>query len=280
VARPLATVITPVALDHQQYLGDTLGQIATEKAGILKAGSAAIIARQDDAALAVIEARARELGVTPIVAGRDFDAFAQNGRMVYQDGDGLLDLPAPRLIGAHQIENAGLAIATVRHAGLDIGEAQIASGLKTVQWPARLQSLTGRLLRHLAPDQELWLDGGHNPHGAAALARALAEMDRQRPAPLVLVMGMMNTRDPAEYLAMFEGRIAELFAIAIPGEANSHNPDAIVEAAAGLAISAEADADLDEALARAATVAEARIVICGSLYLAGHALSLNGTPPQ
>ncbi len=169
VARPLGTIITPVSIDHIEYLGTTVGQIAHEKAGILKRGSRAVVGIQTEAGLDAILADARKLGVTPLVARQDFDGFEQNGRLVYQDEDGLLDLPRPRLAGPHQFDNATLAIAATRHFGLPVAEQHIAVGLRSVDWPARLMPLRGRLNALLAPGQELWLDGGHNEAGGGAI---------------------------------------------------------------------------------------------------------------
>src|SRR5690606_38260190 len=187
VEHPLGVVITPVDLDHQAFLGRTVEDIAGNKAGILKRGSPAVIGVQRADGLAVIERRAAALGVTPFVAGRDYDGYAQDGRLIYQDEAGLLDLPPPALVGPHQFQNAALAVAAARHCRLPVAEAQIAEGLRSVVWPARLTPLQGKLRRFLSEAHELWLDGGHNAHGAAALAAALDEMQLARPRPLVLI---------------------------------------------------------------------------------------------
>ncbi len=280
VDHPLAAVITPVDIDHQAFLGETIAEIAVSKAGILKAGAAAIVGRQRDEGLAVIERRAAELGVVPFVAGRDFDGYRQSGRLIYQDETGLLDLPPPALAGLHQFDNAALAVAVIRHLGLPVSDAALAAGLRSVNWPARLSRLTGNLAKRLAPGQELWLDGGHNAHGAAALAAAIAEMQAVRPAPLVLVVGMMNTRAPADFLAPFRDAAVRVIALDIPGEQNAHPAGVIAEQALASGVAAEAAPSIEAALASAAAVApDARIVICGSLYLAGHVLEQNGTPP-
>ncbi|HEV7277800.1 MAG TPA: folylpolyglutamate synthase/dihydrofolate synthase family protein [Devosiaceae bacterium] len=280
VEHPLGVVITPVDIDHQAFLGDTVAEIAVSKAGILKRGSPAVVGRQRDEGMDVILQRAQELGVTPFIAGRDYDGFAQDGRLVYQDEAGLLDLPPSALVGPHQFENAALAIAAVRHFGLPVSDEQLETGLRTVTWPARLTPLRGKLRDLLPAGHELWLDGSHNAHGAAALASALAEMQRSRPAPLVMLLAMMNTRSPAEFLAPFGDRIAKLYALDIPGEANGHPAAHTAAAARGAGIDAEASPSVAAALAAAATVPGARVVICGTLYLAGHVLELNGTLPD
>jgi dihydrofolate synthase/folylpolyglutamate synthase len=279
IKHPLGTIITPVDLDHMAFLGNTIGKIAVEKAGILKRGAPAVIARQADEGLASIDKAARRLGVTPFVAGQDFDAYEQDGRLVYQDEAGLLDLPRPRLIGAHQIENAGVAIAAMRHFRLPVDASAIETGLQTVVWPARLSSLQGPLRDLLGPGAELWLDGGHNAHGIRALARALEAMNAARPAPLVLILGMMNTRVPADVLAPFAGMAQKILTLTIPGEPNAHKAAFIAKAARDNGFPATPARSIDAAL-RAAAVPNARVVISGSLYLAGQVLHRNGTVPD
>ncbi|HTM78333.1 MAG TPA: folylpolyglutamate synthase/dihydrofolate synthase family protein [Devosia sp.] len=280
IKHPLGTIITPVDLDHMQFLGNTIGKIAVEKAGILKRGAPAVIARQTDDGLASINKAAHRLGVTPFVAGQDFDAYQQDGRLVYQDEAGLLDLPRPKLIGAHQIDNAGTAIAALRHFGLPVDAAAIEQGLQNVVWPARLSALHGPLRDLLGPGAELWLDGGHNAHGIRALARALSEMNTARPKPLVLILGMMNTRVPADVLAPFAGMAERILTLSIPGEPNAHKAAFIADAAKKAGFPASPSRSIDAALRAAAQIPNARVVISGSLYLAGQVLHRNGTVPD
>jgi len=280
VDHPLGVVITPVDFDHQRFLGKTVADIASNKAGILKRGSPAVVGVQRDDGLAVIEKRAAVLGITPFVAGRDYDGYAQDGRLVYQDEDGLLDLPPPALIGPHQFQNAALAVAAARHFKLPVTDKDIAKGLRSVVWPARLTPLKGKQRELLPAGHELWLDGGHNAHGAAALAVAIDEMDRARPRPLVLIVGMMNTRAPEDFLAAFKGRAQKVYTLGIPGEDNAHSAQTIAAAATASGFAAEPKRSVEAALAAAAETAGARVVICGSLYLAGHVLHKNGTPPD
>jgi len=280
VAQPLGAVITPVDYDHQNFLGNSLDRIAWEKAGILKRGAKAVFGRQRDEGRAVLVREAARLGITPLIAGEDFDGRAEDGRLVYQDERGLLDLPPPALAGPHQYDNAALAIAATRHFGLPVSEADIAKGLREVVWPARLQPVHGTLLQLLPPGSELWLDGGHNAHGAAALALALEEMQVRRPLALVLIMGLMNTRKPADFLAPFAGKIEQVFALTIPGEPNAHAAATIVEQAREGGFEAAQSSSILNALADAAKLGHpARVVFAGSLYLAGHVLHQNGTPP-
>lgn len=281
VAHPLGTVIAPVDYDHQNFLGDSLSKIAWEKAGIMKRGSKAVFGRQRDEGRAMLVREAARLGVTPLIAGEDFDGRAEDGRLVYQDEHGLLDLPPPALAGPHQFDNAALAIAAARHFELPVTEADIARGLRDVVWPARLQPVHGTLLQMLPEGSELWIDGGHNAHGAAALSLALAEMQTRRPLPLVLIMGLMNTRKPADFLAPFSGMLEKVFALSIPGEPNAHPASAIVEQAHATGFDAAASTSILNALADAARLGHpARVVFAGSLYLAGHVLHQNGTPPK
>ena len=280
VDHPLGTIITPVDLDHQAYLGNTVALIAANKAGILKRGAPAVIGRQLDEGLDTIERQAARLKVTPFVQGRDYDGYAQDGRLIYQDEDGLLDLPPPALVGHHQFDNAALAIAAIRHFKLPVSDAEIAKGLRTVSWPARVQPLHGKLRDVLPKADELWLDGAHNAHGAAALAVSLAEMNAARPKPLVLILGMMNTRDPGDFLKPFAPMSPRVLTLSIPGEPNAHSAQFIAAAARAGGFDAKAYRSLGPALADAAEIKGARVVICGSLYLAGDVLAKNGTPPD
>jgi len=280
INHPLGTIITPVDFDHQKWLGYSIAEIASHKAGILKRGAPAVIGRQRDEGLAAIERVAARLRVTPFVQGRDYDSYAQDGRLIYQDEAGLIDLPPPALIGHHQFDNAGIAIAAVRHFNLPIGEAEIAAGLRSVIWPARIQPLKGKLRDLLPRSSELWLDGAHNAHGAAALAVSLEEMNAARRKPLILIVGMMNTREPADFLKSFVPMAPRVLALTIPGEPNAHPAGHIAEAATAAGLSARTHRSVESALRDAAGTAGARVVICGSLYLGGDVLAKNGTPPD
>lgn len=277
VVTPQLCIITPVQLDHQQYLGETLAQIAAEKAGILKPAVPAVIGPQEPAALAVIEARAAALNAPLRIWGRDFITRAEGGRLVYQDDQGLLDLPAPILPGAHQYENAGAVIATLRWLGHE--EQAIEAALTRAEWPARLQRLRrGPLLAALPAGAELWLDGGHNPAAGQVIAahfRQLRAQDRQR-RPLVLICGMINTKDPEGFLAAFAGLADHVFAVDIPGEANTLSAERIADAAASAGLTATMAADVATALTELPATMAPRVLICGSLYLAGRILRDNG----
>ena len=283
VARPALVALTPIALDHQQFLGDTLARIAAEKAAIVKPGVACVIARQPDEAAAVIRNRAQAAGAPSYTQDADWSVHADGAGLSYLSGAGAMTLPLPALAGPHQIDNAGLAVACAERlaaGGLALPRAAIAAGLAGADWPARLQPLAGgALARALAPGVELWLDGGHNPAAGAALAACVRTL--WDGAPVHLVVGMMNTKDVAGFLAPLAPHAAGLDAVAIPGQANALPPEAIVAAAAALAVPARAAPDIGAALARhAAAQPPRRILICGSLYLAGAVLTLNRTPPR
>ena len=273
---PAAAVITTVDYDHQQYLGDTLTAIAHEKAGILKPGAPAVIGLQPDEARAEIERVAARLRVTPVIANQDWQAFEQHGRLVFQDEHGLLDLPLPQLKGRHQIDNAGNAIAALRILNDPrIAEAHIAQGLKSAVWPARMQRLgAGALAGILPSDAELWLDGGHNASAGRALAQAFSDLNDRHSRPLVLIWGMLNTKDLGSFIESFAGIASRVIALTIPDEENAVPAEALAAAARTRGLSAETAASLNDALKQAALAAPApRILICGSLYLAGRVLA-------
>lgn len=279
VERPAVTVITPVSIDHQHYLGDTIEQIAAEKAGILKRGVAGIVAAQPAAALDVIRRQAARLGSPLAVCNEDWHAYEQQGRMVYQDGDGLLDLPLPRLVGRHQIGNAGTAVAALRRCpGLTVEATAIEAGIVAADWPARMQRLGPGRLAGLVPEgAELWLDGGHNPDAGIVLAQAATELEERVPRPLVLVVGMMGGKDARGFLAPFAGLARRVVTLTIPGEANAADAGVLAETARALGFAAEPTTGLAEALVRAGEGPVApRVLVCGSLHLAGRVLAAHG----
>jgi dihydrofolate synthase/folylpolyglutamate synthase len=283
VERPLVSVITRLSLDHRDFLGDTLIEIAGEKAGILKAGVPAVIASQARDALAVIERQAARLRAPLSIAGEHWTATEERGRLVYQDGDGLLDLPAPKLYGRHQFENAGAAIAALRVSGLKLPAAAFEVGMTRVEWPARMQRLSHGRLAGLAPaESELWLDGGHNADGGQAVAAALADLEERVSRPLVLVVGMLSTKDCTGFLKNFSGLARRV--IAVPIHQDKAVPASTLAAIAGeIGIPALTCDDVEGAITVAGKLdlhPAPRILITGSLYLAGEVLAANGTPPE
>ena len=271
------SAITPVGIDHTQYLGPTLAEIAGEKAGILKPGVLAVIGRQPAAAAAVIEARARDLGTPLSRHGAEWTAAPTGRGMCFQEGATRLDLPAPGLGGPHQIDNAGIAIACARQlASFGIDGDAIARGLTGVVWPARLQRLAhGPLAASLPPGWELWLDGGHNADAGAALARVLAGW---RDRPLYLIVGMLDTKAPRDFLEPLAPLAAGARCLAIPGVDATLTGAALAEAATAVGLAAATVGSVEDALADIvmSASAPARVLICGSLYLAGTVLAANG----
>ncbi len=272
VDKPALTIITPVSIDHQQYLGETLGEIAFEKAGIIKRGVPVIIGPQEDAGMAVIEARAMRMGAPVLAFGQHWHVHEEHGRLVYQDEKGLLDLPLPNLPGPHQIQNAGAALTALRHLGLS--NAACEAAITKAFWPARMQRLRKGPLAESAPGVELWLDGGHNPAGGVAVAATLARMAERETH---LICGMLNTKDVRGYMVPLASQATMLHAVAIPGEKNTLPAEVTRDAARAAGIRAEVAGSVAEALAGiAAQNPSARVLICGSLYLAGTVLRENG----
>jgi dihydrofolate synthase / folylpolyglutamate synthase len=273
IDRPRLTVITPVAVDHQQYLGETLEEIAGEKAGILKHGIGCIVGRQEPQAMAVIEAKAARMLAPLMVEGQDWQVWEEHGRIAFLDANGLLDLPPPNLIGAHQVQNAGIAIAALRALGMD--EAACAAAVTGADWPGRLQRLRRGPLVESACGAELWLDGGHNPAAGVALAEALTRLP---PRPLHLVTGMLRTKDIEGFLRPLAGMARSLHGVSIPGESATLSAAETVAAARAAGFATVAEAPDVAAAIGSITAAEpdCRILICGSLYLAGRVLRENG----
>ena len=272
IDKPVLTIITPVSLDHQQYLGDTVALIAGEKAGIIKRGVPVIVGPQTEAGLAVIEARAARLGAPVLAYGQHWHAFEDRGRIVFQDENGLLDLPLPNLLGPHQVQNAGAALMALRHLGF--GDVACEAAVTRAEWPARMQRLRVGPLVDLAPMVELWLDGGHNPAGGAAVAATLARMPARETH---LICGMLNTKDVRGYMAPLVGHATRLHAVTIPGEANTLPAEVTRDAALAAGMDAVVGASVAGALADVVAGApNARVLICGSLYLAGSVLRENG----
>ena len=283
VERPLASVITRVSIDHRDFLGDTIEQIAGEKAGILKRDVPAVIGDQQREALAVIERQAARMRSPLLVAGENWTATEERGRLVYQDDNGLLDLPAPKLYGRHQFGNAGCAIAALRVSGLKLPAAAFEAGMTRVEWPARMQRLSHGPLPALLPaESELWLDGGHNADGGRAIADALADLEERVPRPLVLVVGMLSTKDSEGFLRNFTGLARRV--ITVPIHQDKAVPATELAAvAANIGIPSLSRDTVESALTVAGKLDLApapRVLITGSLYLAGEVLAANGTPPE
>ena len=272
---PAACVITAISMDHEAFLGDSIGAIAAEKAGIIKPGTPVVTGRQSEPVLAVIADQARRLGVPLLLRDRDWSVQRSAAGLCYADAGGTLDLPLPALLGPHQVENAGLAVAALRASGLAV-PARGWAGLASTIWPGRMQRLTGRLAADLPEGWELWLDGGHNPGAAAALAELLAGWTDR---PVHLVIGMKQSKDVQGFLRPLLDHADTVHAVAEPGQHMALPVDVIVAASGGRAV---AGPTVAEALSRivAAGQPAGRILICGSLYLAGEVLKMDGWKPS
>lgn len=284
VKRPAVSVIMPISMDHEAYLGDRVELIAAEKAGIMKRGCPVVIgAQESDTALQVLIETAERLDCPTVVYGQDFLAFEENGRMVYQDEDGLMDLPLPRLPGRHQYANAAAAIAAIKAAGFEIGHRAAERAMTHVAWPARMQKLTQGKLVDLAPKgAEIWLDGGHNPGAGVVIAEALAEQEEKNPRPLVLISGMINTKDQTGYFSAFKGLARHVYTVPVSSSDAGVPNDELALRAEEAGLSAEPVSSVASALMLLRDSWDGpapRILIGGSLYFAGAVLAENGTPP-
>ncbi|TCP87653.1 dihydrofolate synthase/folylpolyglutamate synthase [Rhizobium sp. PP-CC-2G-626] len=287
IKTPAVSTIMPISLDHQAYLGDRVELIAAEKAGIMKRGCPVVIGQQEEeAARDVLVTTAERLRCPVSVYGQDFMAHEEFGRLIYQDDDGLIDLPLPRLPGRHQYANAAAAIRTIRAAGFDPSDEAIEKGLTTVEWPGRLQRLTSGRLAERAPKRaEIWVDGGHNPGAGKVIAETMANLEERDPRPLFLIIGMINTKDPAGYFQAFSGLAEQVFTVPIRDSDVGIDPAALAEDAAAQGFEVEPVSSVTEALAILSVLFEnqpiaPRILIGGSLYLVGNVLADNGTPPR
>ncbi|MGD2133630.1 MAG: folylpolyglutamate synthase/dihydrofolate synthase family protein [Maricaulaceae bacterium] len=287
VPNPACAVITSVAVDHTEFLGGDVSAIAWEKAGILKPGAPAVVGVQEPEARAAIAAEALRLGVETAYWGRDFSAREENGRLIFEDGSRVIDLPRPKLAGGHQIANAGVAVAAALEV-FDPDEQALGDGLTSAIWPARLEQappgpLFDRIFAPAGDDAErlgeIWIDGAHNVAGAAALAHALADLEDRAPRPVILLLGILKTKDARGMISQFAGLAHQLIATPITSAAGAA-PDDLTAIAEDCGIPAIAAASIEDALGLAAQTAQEvetapRVVIAGSLYLAGEALALN-----
>jgi len=285
IEAPLASVVTSISMDHTEFLGDTLAAIAGEKAAIIKRNVPVISAEQPREVMAVVEREAKRMRAPLFAAGEGWHVGIECGRLVYQDNRGLMDLAAPKLFGRHQFDNAGLAIATLRAIDeLKIPSAAFEAGIVSAEWPARMQRISsGPLIAWGPAGSEIWLDGGHNAEGGRVVAAALGDLEERVSRPLVVIAGMMANKDAGSFLANFAGLTRHIMAVAIPDQANAMPPERLADAARTLGMRVEISAGVEAALRTLAGLAyelPPRILITGSLYLAGHVLALNGTPPR
>jgi len=286
IPSPAVSLIMPISLDHESYLGDRVELIAAEKAGIMKRGRPVVVGDQEtEAARGVLVETAERLGCPLKVYGQDFVAYEEHGRMAYQDEDGLMDISPPRLLGRHQFANAAAAIAAVRVAGFDVDEATADRAMSRVEWPGRMQRLPAGAIHNLAPiGAEVWLDGGHNPDAGVVVAEALAELEERTPRPLFLIAGMLNTKDQRGYFRAFHGMARHVYTVPIPNSEAGVPNDELAVRASEAGLSAEPVSSVANALMLLRDNWDdpdtpPRIMICGSLYLVGSVLDGNGTPP-
>ncbi|WP_068310931.1 bifunctional folylpolyglutamate synthase/dihydrofolate synthase [Polycladidibacter hongkongensis] len=285
---PLVSVITPISRDHENFLGSDLAGIAAEKAGIIKAGCPVVSAQQTEEVEKVLHRQAAKLKAPFTVFGQDFAAMRQDGRFVFEDQNALLDLKLPRMSGQHQIENAGLAIAALRAGGLLQNTdhfTEVDHALTTTRWPARLQRLgEGALVDDLPLRSEIWVDGGHNPDAARAISTFLAELNDSEERETYLICGMMNSKDLEGYFRNFVGLASEVLCVPLTTTPHGVEPEELAKTVTTTGLCASHYADFESALStlrgRSLDGAQPpRILITGSLYLAGEVLERNGTPP-
>ena len=269
-----ASAIASISMDHRELLGDTIEKIAAEKAGIMKRGVPVATGAQPAEVLAVFDAHAIEVGTRVLARGRDWTIGPLADGLRFADARGTIELPPPSLLGSHQYDNAGIAVATARASGLPITEAALARGVATAEWPARLQRLRGKLAAMLPPHWELWLDGGHNPGAGVVLAEQLA---RWADRPLHLVVGMKQSKDSSEFLRPLIPHAATLSAVAEPGQHLAMPVEAIIAASGGIARQGPTVREALTAIPKSGL--PTRVLICGSLYLAGEVLKLDGWSP-
>ena len=285
ISNPKVSVITPVSLDHESFLGDVVEKIAFEKAGIIKPGCQVVIAEQNDLSRDVLEAAAERVRAPIAIGGQDFSSHEERGRLVYQDENGLLDLPMPKLVGDHQIINATTAIAAIRYGGFDISTSAIEAGLNNVSWPGRLQQLTtGELLKSAPRGSDLWVDGGHNPNAGEAISAFMRELQARDHKKLVLVFGMLTTKDPQGYIQEFAGLAKNVLTVPITSSDSGYDPSELANVARNAGLNAKVmssvRAALDEINAGWEDKNPPRILFCGTLYLVGDVLAQNKTPPE
>ena len=288
ISKPAISLITPIALDHQSYLGDTIEEIAFEKAGIIKTDTPVVIGSQSDAVRDVLEDIAKSRNAEIKISGQDFDAYEQAGRFIYQDEDGLLDLPLPRLSGDHQISNAALAIAAMRTLGLNFTTEIYEAAMTKVSWPGRFERLPhGKLLSGLPEEThnnlDIWIDGGHNPQAGAVVAKELADLEERLPMPLVMIVGMLTTKDPSGFFDVFDGLVSEVLTVPIQESEAGFSAEELAQKANLSGLNAKPSPSIEQALtdiAKRYGNELVRVMICGSLYLVGEVLELNETPPE
>ncbi|MGI9351541.1 MAG: bifunctional folylpolyglutamate synthase/dihydrofolate synthase [Rhizobiaceae bacterium] len=285
IPKPLVSAIAPISLDHQSYLGDTIEKIAFEKAGIIKSGVPVVVGVQADVVQAVLEEVAGQSRSPIYISGQDFDFHRDATGFVFQDETGLLDLPLPRLAGNHQLANAALAIAAVRAAQIEVGEHAFAQGMLKAVWPGRLEKLQGRKISaHLHRHPDIWIDGGHNPDAGEAIATEISRITKATKQNVLLVCGMINTKDPLGYFKSFAGLGAQVITVPVAMSDAGIPPAELAEVARKAGLEAKSAKNLEDGIEKAAELVKDHentlVLFCGSVYMVGEVLAINGTPPQ
>ncbi len=282
IEAPLVSVISTISIDHQSYLGDTIEKIAFEKAGIIKPGGRVVIGPQCDDARRVLEKIALEKKCPMIIAGQDFDFYEEAGRFIYQDENGLLDLPLPSLKGEHQLANSATAIAATRFAQCDISHQAYEAAMENIYWPGRLEQLPrGTISEQFGDDAEIWIDGGHNAGAGAVIAREFAALNARNSKPLVMISAMLNSKDPKAYFLNFQSLEPTLLTVPVAGTEHGIDAEDLANHARNAGVDATSCNSLEQALSQIANFQhEFRLLISGTLYLVGEVLKKNGTPPK
>ena len=282
IDKPLVSIITTISLDHQKFLGDTIEKIAFEKGGIIKPGCAVVIGPQNDGAREVLENIAIENKCSLMIAGQDFDFYEEAERFIYQDTDGLLDLPMPKLLGAHQLSNSATAIAAMRLAGCEISDKIHETAMENLEWPGRFEQLgAGKITDQFSPDTEIWIDGGHNAGAGEVIAREIERLNSRQPKSLTMISAMLTTKDPKSYFSHFLKSNPQVFTVPISTSDHGIASEQLAKCAMDAGLEAVACSSLKEALIKAGQQKDdQRLLISGSLYLVGEVLKKNGTPPQ
>ncbi|MEO0327160.1 MAG: folylpolyglutamate synthase/dihydrofolate synthase family protein [Pseudomonadota bacterium] len=284
IDRPLVSLITPISMDHQAYLGDTIEKIAAEKGGIIKQDGMVVVARQEDSVRDVLDEISRTQRAQCLFSGQDFDAYADQGRLVFQDENGLMDLPMPALRGEHQIENAALAIAAIRMADCKLADNAFDKAMTTVTWPGRMERLQDGKLTDRLSNADIWIDGGHNPSAGLAIAAEIIKMNTVAPRKTLMICGMINTKEPSGFFAPFSQIEAEVITVPVAMSEAGIPPQQLSEVAVSCGLHSTPANSLEDGIANAARrlsrQRDLRILFCGSLYMVGEVLEKNETLPQ
>ncbi|UNE54267.1 bifunctional folylpolyglutamate synthase/dihydrofolate synthase [Bartonella machadoae] len=282
IQKPAVSLIMPIDYDHETFLGNTIAEIAFQKGGIIKPTVPVVIGKQNHQdTLSVLISIADKNKAPYSLFDQDYQSYREHGRMVFQHNQGLMDLPLPNLIGAHQIANAGASLEAIYQAGFQLSEQAISHALQNIYWPARMQHLThGSLVDKLSPNIDLWLDGGHNPAAGKVVAEELTQWRKKTNRPIVMIAGMLNTKDAVGYFRPLANLVDKIYTIPLADSTAGICPKNLAESAQKVGLFASPQAHLQDALQKInAEHNNAIVLIGGSLYLAGDILRDNKTPP-